>query len=172
MSELRGIPGHPGYAVSDSGQVWSLPRRSRRTPRLLQPDCSDNKYARVSLYSSGRGVHKSVYRLVLEAFVGPCPDGMEACHNNGDSFDNRLENLRWDTRSANNLDAVRHGTASGLLSRTPGEKCGRAKLRELDVRRMRYLRRAGVKLADLATVFGISASQAGYICSGKSWSHI
>lgn len=46
----------------------------------------------------------------MEAFVGPCPEGMEVCHNNGDCTDNRLENLRYDTKSANMLDRVRHGT--------------------------------------------------------------
>lgn len=51
-----------------------------------------------------------VHRLVMAAFVGPCPEGMEVCHNNGVSNDNRLANLRYDTRSANNLDQVRHGT--------------------------------------------------------------
>ena len=155
------------YMVSRSGRVWSL-----ISNKWIKPYVCRDGYQLINLKTAlGRRTIR-IHRLVLETYVGPCPEGMEACHNNGDSFDNRLENLRWDTRSANNLDAVRHGTASGLLSRTPGEKCGRAKLRELDVRRMRYLRRAGVKLADLATVFGISASQAGYICSGKSWSHI
>ncbi|AEK09646.1 HNH endonuclease [Mycobacterium phage Mozy] len=51
-----------------------------------------------------------VHVLVLEAFVGPRPEGMNACHNNGIPNDNRVENLRWDTPSENNRDLIRHGT--------------------------------------------------------------
>lgn len=50
-----------------------------------------------------------VHQLVLEAFVGPRPEGMEACHWNDVCTDNRLENLRWDTTSANRHDQVRNG---------------------------------------------------------------
>ncbi len=51
-----------------------------------------------------------IHHLVLEAFVGPRPDGMEACHNNGDRFDNRPSNLRWGTRSSNRIDSYNHKT--------------------------------------------------------------
>lgn len=51
-----------------------------------------------------------VHRLVLEAFVGPCPEGMEGCHGDGDPTNNSLGNLRWDTATSNQLDKVRHGT--------------------------------------------------------------
>ena len=37
-------------------------------------------------------VTRSVGRLVLEVFVGPCPPGMEACHNDGDPHNNWLDN--------------------------------------------------------------------------------
>jgi len=45
-----------------------------------------------------------VHRLVLEAFVGPCPDGMEACHLDSDKTNNRVSNLRWDTHLENMRD--------------------------------------------------------------------
>ncbi|MDP7729539.1 HNH endonuclease [Mycobacterium sp. TY813] len=51
-----------------------------------------------------------MHHLVLEAFVGPRPPGLEGCHGNGDPADNSVANLRWDTRSANVFDSVRHGT--------------------------------------------------------------
>lgn len=50
-----------------------------------------------------------VHRLVLLAFVGPCPDGAECCHADDDSSNNHLYNLRWDTHSANHHDLVRNG---------------------------------------------------------------
>jgi hypothetical protein len=42
--------------------------------------------------------------------VGPRPEGLEGCHWNDDPTDNRVDNLRWGTRSANVLDSVRNGT--------------------------------------------------------------
>jgi hypothetical protein len=64
----------------------------------------------VVLYRNGARRDALVHHLVLEAFVGPQPPGAEGCHWNDDPTDNRLENLRWDTRSANQFDSVRNGT--------------------------------------------------------------
>lgn len=55
---------------------------------------------------------RTVHTLVLEAFVGPRPDGADACHENGNRRDARLTNLRWDSRSGNVQDAVRQRTHS------------------------------------------------------------
>lgn len=51
-----------------------------------------------------------VHRLVLLAHVGMPEPGQEACHNNGDRGDARLENLRWDIHGSNMLDKQQHGT--------------------------------------------------------------
>lgn len=110
------------YLVSDMGRVMSLAREVhqvrygrpflRRLPdRILRGNLNTSGHRQVSLtpLSGPPLVLRLVHHLVLEAFVGPCPAGLEGCHNNGVSDDNRLINLRWDTRSANQLDAVRHG---------------------------------------------------------------
>lgn len=47
--------------------------------------------------------------LVLLTFVGDRPEGMECCHNDGDSLNNKLSNLRWDTHHQNNQDRKKHG---------------------------------------------------------------
>lgn len=92
------------YQVSDQGRVLSLGANC-----VLRPAVSGNGYAVVTLHSGpGRRV-VYVHRLVLEMFVGRCPDGMEACHGSGGRLDNRLDNLRWDTKSANSHDSVRDG---------------------------------------------------------------
>jgi len=55
--------------------------------------------------------------MVLEAFVGPCPEGMECCHRDGNPANNHVGNLYWGTRSENLYDAVRHG-AHAFASRS------------------------------------------------------
>lgn len=105
------------YEVSDQGRVRSLDMRigagSPTGTRLLRgrvlKQYADQGYARVVLTVNGKRHMRTVHRLVAAAFLGPRPDGMETCHNNGDSLDNRVENLRYDTHSENQLDVVRHG---------------------------------------------------------------
>ena len=109
------VVGYEGlYEVSDLGQVRGVNRRDARgrrwRGRILRQGVRDGGHQLVYLRQGGRTRTLRVHRLVMEAFVGPCPDGREVCHNNGDPSDNRRANLRYDTRSANVLDAVRHGT--------------------------------------------------------------
>jgi hypothetical protein len=68
-----------------------------------------------------------VSRAVLETFVGPRPPEYDCCHFPDPSHDNnRLDNLRWDTKSENAKDAVRHGTCP-LLHLTPEERSEHAR---------------------------------------------
>jgi hypothetical protein len=115
---LKEIPGFEGlYGVTDKGRVWSASRTSAQGHRLqgqwLCPIVTDNGHLRVSLRKEGRPRNFYIHRLVLSAFVGPCPIGSECCHNNGNPADNRLDNLRWDTKSANAKDSVIHGALLG-----------------------------------------------------------
>jgi hypothetical protein len=119
MIELRDIPGYEGYyQVSDDGQVKSIERKAgvrgggfRTVPeRILKQCVSSNGYRQVNLHADGVMTSLLVHRLVMLAFVGECPLGYEVCHNNGNSADCRLTNLRYDTRRGNAADRRRHGT--------------------------------------------------------------
>jgi hypothetical protein len=119
MKEIwRSIKGFTGrYEVSSEGRVRSLtqvvicegPVKGRYTSvrhgKLLRPGRMASGHLSVAL---GKGNSQCVHRLVLNAFVGPAPDGYECLHINGNPADNRLVNLRWGTRSENNVDAVIH----------------------------------------------------------------
>lgn len=106
------------YEVSDCGRVRSLARvivrsngttlpvRERILPQHRKSGRTQHRVARLHRNGAVRVV--GIHRLVLEAFVGPCPDGQECCHRNDIADDNRLENLRWDTPSANQYDKVRN----------------------------------------------------------------
>lgn len=126
MTELwKPIPGWEGaYEVGDAGRVRSVERRTwcprgkgfwRRVPPTILKPAVSRGYLRVSLQRDGRVQNVSVHRLVLLAFIGPCPDGMEACHYDDDSANNRLVNLRWDTRRANHADRTRNGGSPNAL---------------------------------------------------------
>lgn len=108
------VVGYEGvYEVSDHGAVRSLPRKTAAGRNLklraLSPRSDKWGHLWVRLTRDGAEKTKFVHRLVLEAFSGPCPPGMVGCHRNDIAADNRLENLRWDTPSANRFDQVRNG---------------------------------------------------------------
>jgi hypothetical protein len=167
------------YEVSDEGRAKSLMRvvrRKRRNAaeeympvpeRLLRP-WRTNKLGHVSLSlnTGGNTTKRLLHRLVLEAFVGPCPAGMQACHNDGNPANNRLGNLRWDTSKANHHDKIRHGTTNR------GERCGAAKLTASSVRDIRAKRASGAKVADLAKQHGVSGPTISEICNRRTWKHI
>ena len=109
---VRGFYGR--YEVSSRGRVRSVPRLDRFGRRIRGGMRKTGRTAfghvSVTLISDGRKFTKLVHTLVLEAFVGARPRGMEACHNNGDPGDNTLGNLRWDTHKENVRDTIRHGS--------------------------------------------------------------
>src|SRR6185312_11707944 len=94
------------YAISDWGRARSL-----RKGMILKPSYSNQGgYGLVILTANGNAVGRYIHRLVLEAFVGPCPPGMETRHLDGDPRNCALTNLAWGTSSENKQDQIRHGT--------------------------------------------------------------
>lgn len=123
MEQWLPVVGYEGlYEVSDMGRVRSLDRAVWRDDARCRPHYVTYRgremrlsrqahgYVGVILWRDGKYRNVRVHRLVLEAFVGPCPRGMETLHGNGQRNDNRLANLRWGTQEENAEDRVRHGT--------------------------------------------------------------
>lgn len=114
--EYRDIPDWPGYRVGDDGSVWNSwincrwGRRMTDRWKMMKPGIQKKGYLYVNLTPPGGGKYKTfrVHRLVLTAFVGPYPDGMESRHLNGVKSDCRLENLAWGTSEQNRADIITH----------------------------------------------------------------
>lgn len=113
------VPEYEGYyEVSDHGNVRSVDRKiihsngiTRTFPgRVLKKWQDKGGYWKVGLSKNGELHFRMVHRLVLSAFVGQCPKGMEGCHNDGNPGNPHLGNLRWDTYSNNQKDRRMHGT--------------------------------------------------------------
>lgn len=121
------VAGYEGlYEVSDSGRVRSLervvPMTNHWTGEVIQRPVrarmlrvftvvtrNGRTYNAVTLSNRNQRKRVFVHHLVLEAFVGPRPAGLECCHLDDDGENNLLSNLRWDTKSANIRDQVRNG---------------------------------------------------------------
>ena len=170
----RTVPDYEFYDVSDLGRVrsWngntgSGPTR-RKEPWMLKPGLNVGGYLMVSLCKNGQCNTVTVHRLVLTAFVGPRPAGLECCHSDGIRSNNHLDNLRWDTRSANRQDAIAHGTWSP--PRLQGEANGMTKLTEIEIVEIRRLHAAGgVNYPELGAQFGVERSTIGLIIRRATW---
>ena len=166
IEEWRNIPGYADkYQCSNLGRIKSFHRNI--IGNILTPS-SAHGYKIISLSRDGKWLCKGVHRLVLETFVGSCPEGMEGCHNNGIRSDNRLENLRWDTPKNNIADKKLHGTNVVAI----GEQSGPAKLNEKRVRVIKWCLKNGMKQAIIAKYFLVSHVSIFKISTGRSWKHI
>lgn len=160
---METIPNFPDYKITKDGKIWS-----ERSRQWLKPGKHRGGYLLVRLCKDKDVYPKYIHRLVLETFISSCPKGMEACHNNGNSEDNRLENLRWDTRGNNRKDAIKHGTH--FVPDNRGEKCGTSKLNELQVRVIHRLLEFGkLTKKEIAQIFEISCGAIRDIYVGRTW---
>lgn len=159
------------YEVSDAGRVRSLDRMvahgrgtamRRRSGQMLKPGRKPSGHMSVAL---GKGNSVDVHRIVLEAFVGPCPVGQEGLHGDDDGSNNDLSNLRWGTRADNLQDAIRNGR------KAVGSSVYLAKLTEADIPDIRKLF-GSRSYASIARQYGVSESTIRQIRDGRSWAHV
>lgn len=172
------IPGAIGYVACTDGTIWSCRkfcgggygRQCRqeitRVPRRkLKPDrrVSDKRARCTIKMSNGQFRRAYVARLVLEAFVGPCPVGMECRHLDGNCLNDSISNLAWGTQLQNKADMEYHGT------RLRGHQVATARLTESDVK---YIRRIGYPLKKHAIAFGVTEAAISAVLRRKTWRHI
>lgn len=167
--EWRPVAGYEGYyEVSSLGRVRALDRE-KATPRglfrwpakMLSPFADTNGYLYVNLGRGGKSAKKlAVHAIVLEAFVGPRPDGMQCLHGDGDRANPALSNLRWGTATENAADRRRHGT------HLAGERAPRAKLTDELVS---WVKQSAQSSIELGRVLGVSSSTVRAIRLGQNW---
>jgi hypothetical protein len=170
--------GFPGYRVGDDGSVWSRWRKVPAGYRNGMKGVMGGEYRRMHLNAQksghlrirlcpGRKRHL-VHHLVLLAFVGPCPEGMECRHYpDRDPANNRLDNLQWGTRSQNQADRIEQGTDGR------GERCVTAKLNDTSVIAMRREHAAGgVTFRSLAKKHKVSPDAVRDAINRRTWKHV
>jgi len=167
------VVGYEGrYEVSDLGRVrrmarsvicWHGPRimSARLLVARFQWTCGTFGYRIVKLLdAAGRVRSRKIHRLVLQAFIGQAPVGHIGLHNDGNTENNALGNLRWGTYLENSADKVRHGT------QLRGEQVCTAKLKVGDVQE---IKRSGESALAIGRRFGVSDQQVYDIRRGRAW---
>lgn len=172
--EYRHCPGRPAYAVSNTGIVLSCKRRGGRFALQwlrTHPTPKETGHLTVMLSRDGHKPYRvGVHRLVLEAFVGPCPPGMECRHfPDHTPTNNSVGNLVWGTRKQNCDDRDRAGRYK--CNPSPGEANHFAKITAATVRKIHALG-SSMTFAAIGKKFSVSESGVSTICRGKSWRHL
>jgi len=183
IEEWRPIAGYKGlYEVSNLGRVKSLDRVlqdkkglfKKFKGKILKNTTKKNPYGIymvVRLSRNGED-HASRYvsHLVLETFKGPRPSGMECCHCDGNSLNNRIDNLRWGTPKENTSDKYKHGTMLW------GSRNHQSQLTEQQVLEIRakYVRHSKTKSnsRQLADEYKVGVQAIGKIIRRERWKHI
>ena len=171
---MKPIPGFPHYFADEKGNIYSEKISNSiklyNPPKILKANKGRYGYLAVGLRREGATYRKSIHRLILKTFIGECPPNCEGCHNNGDHTNNGIDNLRWDTKSGNASDRIKHNTV------TKGEKNGNHKLNELQVRiTIRLLQMTYRKYGTgqyLSQIWGVSRFAINKIARNKSWRHV
>lgn len=161
--------GFPGYRAGSDGSIWKngSPVEGAYAWINCKKTFTGSKEVINVRGVDGKRHVVAVHKLILLAFVGPCPSGMECCHYDGNPANNQLDNLRWDTPKGNQADKKRHGTSN------EGERNPSAKLIEAQVREIRASYAAGgVSMSDLCRTYGITLGTVCPLINRKTWKNV
>lgn len=169
--EWRPVKGYEGfYEVSNNGNIRSIDRVVTKrghahclTGKMKKQTEDRYGYLHVWLCRDRTERKHFVHRLVCEAFVGSLDGGLEVNHIDCNKKNNCACNLEPSTSLANS----RHAVANRIHAH--GERCGGAKLRQVDVDAIRreLANRAGC--SELAARFGVTRFTIWDIATGRSW---
>jgi hypothetical protein len=164
--EHRTLPAYPGYIFTSDGDVWSCwttgpGNHMSLVYYKLSPGWTDAGYLNVNLL----GEHRLVHQVILEAFVGPCPEGLECRHLDGNPGNNQRSNLKWGTRAENIEDEKKHGK----MTPERREEISSRKLDADGARAIFELRMQGVTAREISESFGVSIAMVYMIGSRRCW---
>lgn len=159
MEQWKNVVGFEGiYEVSNHGNVRAI--KSGKLKKITIDKTTKRPF--LNLWQNNKQFVVRVHKLVMEAFIGKRPEGMECCHNDGNAFNNHLDNLRWDTPKNNYADKIKHGTTNR------GERCATAKL---TLEQVRAIRKDDRLQRFIAADYNIAESMISRIKNGVRWQH-
>lgn len=110
---IQPIPSLPTYYATKDGRIFKYRKRTDDLYQLSDNTRSNSGYKMVQPYKDGVRKLKYVHQLVLEAFQGARPEGMQCDHIDRNKDNNSISNLRYVTQSANLRNRSRWSVPKG-----------------------------------------------------------
>lgn len=190
LNNCKQVPGYEDYFVTADGKVYSRYRLGRPRTRYGElngvqrwPDGIVSEvvggphkagYRLIGLMQNGKRSMKTLHAILLETFVGPCPEGMECRHLDGNPSNNSIGNLEWGTPLENKRDKDRHGTTL-LGENHQNSILTEAIVREIKKRiapRGKHNTSVGNRHIDIAKEYGVTPACISAISIGRTWTHV
>ena len=159
------IEGYEGrYQISTFGRVKSLPRKHKRTPKILRPKLDKKNYLMIEILSKRQRKPFKIHRLVAQAFIPNPNNKPQVNHIDGCKINAYVGNLEW----ATNAENQRHAYVTGLNVALQGEDKPQAKLNNEQVR---YIRDnpENLKTIELAQYFGVNKTTIERVKFGRTF---
>ena len=107
-NRVRVIDGYNNYAVTDNGEVYNIKKK-----QILKGNVNNFGYHRVNLCNKEGNKFLKTHRLVAKAFIQNDNNNKKFVdHINKKRHDNRLDNLRWTTKSENCRNKTKKANAT------------------------------------------------------------
>lgn len=154
------------YLVSNFGKVYS-----KKSNKILKQEVTKVGYARVTIFYNKTAAHKSIHRLVANAFIynDDKSNKIYVNHINGNKLDNSVNNLEWVTARdnelhayKNNLKVAKHGDESHLSVYSKKQVISACEMMEEGIFTIKYI----------SYKTGISESMLYLIQKRRSWINI
>ena len=156
------------YKISSLGRVMrAVDGPGTYAGKILRPGTDKGGYQYVHLCKNEGNRTDRVHRLVTAAFVGPCPEGKQVNHKDGDKTNNKIENLEYITPSENMLHALDIG-----LNTNWGERSVNTNLTNEDVYEIRRLADGEESQESIGKRFNLAQVSISRIMSRKRWGRL
>jgi predicted DNA-binding protein (UPF0251 family) len=156
---VREFPDH--YEISSHGRL-----RRKGAPALRKPQIARNGYVVFTLSVDGRILARSAHRMVVDAFLGPIPEGLHVNHKDGVKTNCHVENLELVTISENRIHSYR---VLGIKpNRVLGQKNRPDSMSWDEVQAVRVAYEDGQEIKALARHYGVSRQCVWRIVTNKS----